>query len=422
MSFPGLWRVQGHDWAAESHANLEFRLPCLRRVARKMQVVQAVSGTFHHFDLARELEARGHLKRIYSTFPRARLRREGVPRERVRTFPWIHAAWLLAHRYGMMPRGVSAEIARANIALFDSWVSRHLEECDAFVAISGSGLKSGGTAQRRGAKYVCDRGSSHIRYQKAILDEEYGRWGFRGENVHAYAVEREEAEYAQADAITVPSEFARRTFAEMGVSAGKVRKIPYGVRLDRFKRTGEPPGDSFDVLFAGTVSLRKGVPYLLDAFAQFKHPLKRLRLAGPMEPEMRSLLSRFDLTNVDVLGRVAQDELARWMSRSHVMVLPSIEEGLALVQGQALACGCPLISSVNSGGEDLFRDGVEGFLVPIRSPEAICERLTQLADDRALRQRMSEAALKRVQHLGGWSEYGRQYADFLKELTVASLD
>ena len=66
-----------------------------------------------------------------------------------------------------------------------------------------------------------------------------------------------------------------------------------------------------------------------------------------------------------------QDRLAAIMSSSHVMILPSIEEGLALVQAQAMACGCPLISSTNTGGEDLFSDGVEGFVVPIRSPEAI---------------------------------------------------
>ena len=95
------------------------------------------------------------------------------------------------------------------------------------------------------------------------------------------------------------------------------------------------------------------------------------------------------------------------------MVLPSIEEGLALVQAQAMACGCPLISSVNTGGEDLFQDGVEGFLVPIRSPEAIHDRLAQLADDPLLQQRMSAAALLRVQSLGGWADYGEKYTAFL---------
>jgi alpha-maltose-1-phosphate synthase len=381
-----------------------------------MQVVQAVCGTFTHFDLARELESMGYLKRIYSSFPWFRLKREGVSRGRVRTFPWIHTAWMASGRYITLPEALSKQIQLTNLRVFDSWLAARVDECDAFVCLSGTGIKTGSVVQQRGGKYVCDRGSSHIRYQKMILDEEYARWGLQGQT-DPRSVEHEEAEYARADAITVPSEFSRRTFVEMGVSAQKVQKFPYGVRLDRFSKTGDPRSDSFEVLFAGTVSIRKGIPYLIDAFNKFKHPMKRLRLAGPVEPQMRSLLSRFDLTNVEVLGRQTQEELARLMNASHVMVLPSIEEGLALVQGQALACGCPLISSVNSGGEDLFTDGVEGFLVPIRSPQAICERLTQLADNPDLQQRMSAAALARVRRLGGWKDYGRRYAEFLQGLT-----
>lgn len=381
-----------------------------------LQVIQAVTGTFWHFDLARELESRGYLKRIYSSFPWARLRREGVPRERVRTFPWIHGPWMLAHRYAKVPQRLSSEIALANIRLFDRWVVKNLEACDIFVALSGSGLKAGRLAQSRGAKYVCDRGSSHIRYQKMIVEEEYARWGFAGSRVDPRAIEREEAEYAQADAIAVPSEFARRSFVEMGVEAEKVRKIPYGVRLDRFSKTGDKSSGSFDVLFAGTVSIRKGIPYLLEGFAKFKHPLKRLRLAGPVEPEMRSLLGRFDLSGVELLGRLSPDDMARWMNASHVMVLPSVEDGFGLVMAQAMACGTVVVASENTGGPDLFTDGVEGFVVPIRSPEAICERLTRLANDPDLRERMSEAALMRVQRLGGWNAYGASCSKFLAEL------
>jgi len=75
-----------------------------------------------------------------------------------------------------------------------------------------------------------------------------------------------------------------------------------------------------------------------------------------------------------------------------------------------------LISSFHTGGEDLFQDGVEGFLVPIRSPEAIHDRLAQLAGDPHLQARMGAAALARVQSLGGWSDYGERYSAFLKEL------
>lgn len=304
-----------------------------------------------------------------------------------------------------------------NACTFDAWVARHIEDCDALVALSGAGLKTGQVVQGRGGKHVCDRGSSHIRYQREILNEEYARWGFTGDRVDARVVAREEAEYAQADAITVPSEFARRSFVEMGVRGEKVKTIPYGVRLERFRKDGKPGSETFTVLFAGTVSIRKGIPYLLDAFAQFKYPSKRLLLAGPVETEIRSLLARYDLTGVELLGRLPQMDLARWMNASHVMVLPSIEDGFGLVMAQAMACGTPVIASENTGGPDLFTHGKEGFVIPIRSPEAITHCLTQLADDPDLQQRMSGAALERVQALGGWGDYGQRHGIFLRELT-----
>jgi starch synthase len=389
--------------------------------APRLEVIQAVVGAFWHFDLAREMERRGHLKCIYSTFPWARLRREAVSREKVRTFPWIHTPQFVLTSHGLIPPSLNRQITWATRRTFDAWVARTLPRCDAFIAISGSGLRAGRKAQAMGARYFCDRGSSHIRYQDGIMREEYAIWGTEiGIVADPRMIAREEAEYERADAVTVPSEFVRRSFLEMGVPADKVQKIPYGVWLERFRRTGEPPADRFEVLFVGGVSLRKGVPYLLQAFAKLRHSHKRLRIVGAMNPELQALLPKLPLEDVEFLGALPQSQLAAIMSSSHVMVLPSIEEGLALVQGQALACGCPLISSYNTGGEDLFSDGVEGFLVPIRSPEAITEKLQLLADDPALQQRMSEAALRRVRQIGGWKEYGDAWVRLLAKPRATS--
>lgn len=83
-------------------------------------------------------------------------------------------------------------------------------------------------------------------------------------------------------------------------------------------------------------------------------------------------------------------------------------KGLATVQGQAMACGLPVIATTNTGGEDLFTDGVEGFVVPIRSPEAIREKVLYLYEHPEVREEMSRAALQRVQQLGGWNDYGER--------------
>lgn len=386
-----------------------------------MRIVQTVFGVFHHFELARQLHQRGHLQKVYSTWPWIRLKREGLPPDLVQTFPWFHTTEMLMHRIGLRQPYLLDQISYANAIAFDRWVSRKLKESDppdALIAISGSSLKAGQELQARGGRFICDRGSSHQRYQQQIVSEEYRRWGVERPVNDIRDIVREEKIYAVADAITVPSRFAARSFVEMGLAAEKVHVIPYGVRLDKFTRTVVPSPDTFEVLFAGTVSLRKGFPYLLEAFDKLKHPAKRLRVAGTIHPNMRSVLQRLPKSQVEFLGHVSQERLAELMSRSHVLALPSIEEGLALVQGQALACGCPVLTSTNSGGEDLFTDGVEGFIVPVRDVQALLDKMQLLADDRQLQSRLSEAALQRVRLLDGWDDYGDRWIQLLQQLTA----
>jgi glycosyltransferase involved in cell wall biosynthesis len=382
-----------------------------------MRVTQAVFGVFHHFELAHQLHRRNHLLRIYSTWPWARLKREGLPRPLVRTFPVLHTADYLLRRTPLYTPALDGLFNQWNSAAFDAWLRRRIEPCDALIAISGAGLTSGPLVQSRGGKFLCDRGSTHQRYQDQVIAEEHRRWNLPYTPPPTHILRREETIYALADAITVPSTVARRSFLQMGVPAEKIYVIPYGVRLDRFTPTTPPPVDSFHVLFAGQISLRKGIPYLLEAFARLRHPHKHLTLVGAVQDDIRPLLATLPTQDVTFTGNLPQPQLAALMSRSHVLALPSVEEGLALVQGQAMACGCPVIATIATGAEDLFTHSVEGFILPDRDTAALTARLQQLADDPALRARMSAAALARVRHLGGWDHYGAQWDTLLHTLT-----
>jgi len=387
-----------------------------------MQVIQAVYGVFHHFELAHQLHRRNHLRRIYSTWPWARLKREGLPRELVRTFPLIHTTDYLLRRSRFYSPALDARFNEWNSLSFDAWTRRVIEPCDAFIAISGAGQTTGPKVQAAGGKFICDRGSTHQRFQDEVLAEEYRRWNVPYIQPAAHILKREEAIYASADTITVPSTVARRSFLSKGFAPDKVQVIPYGVRLDKFVPTEPPRADSFEVLFAGQISLRKGIPYLLEAFAQLRHPKKQLTLVGGVQDDMRDLLTKLPTEHVTFTGTIPQTELAARMSRSHILALPSVEEGLALVQGQAMACGCPVVATTATGAEDLFNDGTEGFIVSDRDTTALCDRLQRLADDPDLRARMSAAGLQRVKALGGWDDYGDQWDRLLHTLTGKPMD
>ena len=381
-----------------------------------MRITQATFGVFHSFDLARELHRRHLLDTIYSTWPWARLQREGLPRARVKSFPWVHTPEFLLRRAGLLPPWLEDPMGYFNALSFDEYTARRIGDCDALIALAGAALKTGRLVQRRGGKFICDRGSSHARYQERVVGEEQRRWGVKTRANDLRDTLREEEIYTVADAITVPSTFARRSFLEEGVPASKVHVIPYGVRLESFKKTVDPDPARFEVLFVGSGILRKGLPYLLQAFAKFQHPAKRLRVIGALPSWSKGVLDRLPQEGVEYLGTLPQHQLPAIMSSSHVLVLPSIEDGFGMVIGQAMACGCPVIGSTNTGAEDILTEGVDGFIVPIRDPEAIAVRLQQLAEDSNLRDTMSEAALQRVRTLGGWNSYGDQWESLLTAL------
>lgn len=384
-----------------------------------MKATIVVNGRFHLFHLARQLEKRGLLERVYTGYPRFKLQDEtGIPPEKITTFPFLHAPYMGGLRFGLAsaaPRLKQKWLHLSHLAL-DSYVSHQIRKPTVVIGLSSGALRTGQKAKALGGAYVCDRGSSHIRFQETILREEYRRWGLEFSGILPRVVTREEQEYIHADAITVPSDFCVDSFVQEGVPKDKLDLVPYGARLDRFRRVEEPPADEFRVIWVGAISLRKAFLDALHAFQKLAAPRRKFIVVGMMEPAVKKLLATENLDGVQFIGHLPNRELPRILSSSHAFVLPSIEEGLAVVMGEALACGCPVIASENTGARNLFTDGVEGFIVPIRSSESICQRLSLLVSDMNLRRRMSDAALERVSKLGGWDAYGDKYAHLLEVL------
>jgi glycosyltransferase involved in cell wall biosynthesis len=373
-----------------------------------MRIALSTLGKFHTFDLARELYARGALMAIFTGYPRFQLRNEGLPQDLIHTLPWIQSSYMAFPWKHHLSYSTIQQWEYLSAISFGAYVARNLPECDLYVGLTGSALPAGKKVHERGGRYICDRGSSHIRVQDLLLREEHDRWDMPIPGIDPRTIDREEAEYAEADRITVPSSFAYRSFVEQGIPAEKLRLLPYGVSVSRFQPVAEPAVGRFDILFVGSMSLRKGVQYLVHAYQKVSHPGKSLTFVGAPSQKLITLLKIRGLwpSDVRVLGHMPQTDLKKVMSRSHVLVLPSIEDGFGLVMAQAMACGCPVIASCNTGGEDLFSDGREGYIVPICDVDSLADRLQKLADYPNERAVMGQLALERVQSMGGWRKYG----------------
>lgn len=379
------------------------------------KVTIVASGRFHCFDLAEQLQAADRLAAIYTGYPLFKLRNTAVERRFIRSIPWLLTPYMAIGGWRAIPRGLIAELEWYAKVIVERAARRTLPDCDLVIALSGIGLSVGREIQKRGGRYVCDRGSTHILTQETLLAEEYASLGLPWTGIEKRVIDKELAEYQAADAITLPSRFTIRSFTEQGVPADKLKLVPYGVNLERYRRSA-PRADQFRILFAGQLSVRKGLHHLLDAFPRAALPGAELILAGPHTDDTPFLLKDRDLSGVTVLGSLDRERLVEEMSRASVMVLPSIEDGFGLVLAQAMACGCPVIGSTHTGVEDLVTEGREGYVIPPRDPETLAARLTTLYRDRALVEAMEEAALLKVASLGGWDRYGQVMMAVFDEL------
>lgn len=368
-----------------------------------MRIALLTSGRFHICDLARELDSLGHDVAFYSLVPPWRTRKFGLPNKCNRWLAPYVAPLYVAARAAKR----TAFEARANellIEALDRVASTLISRCDVFIGVSGMCLHSIQAVRRRyKASIFVERGSRHIVSQKEILENIPGK-KVSAVYVSEWSVRRETAEYELADTIVVPAKHVVESFTERGVPGSRIFRNPYGVDLDMFPATPAPSQARPQILMAGTWSLRKGCDVLADAWRSLGE-VGLIHVGAvddaPLPPE----------PNFSHYSPVEQCHLTGFYSRSHVFGLASREEGLALVQAQALASGLPVVCTDRTGGEDLREYLQNPDLVSVVAsddPTALASAL-QIALDKARSMKGLRDLLGPGRPALSWKAYGMRY-------------
>lgn len=399
------------------------------------QVSIVVGGRWHAFDLARGLARRGALHRLVTNYPWFKVQKWGLPRENVVTLPGSRVLDYFIQRFVSIRH--RARFQFLTHTWFANEASRWLEGAEIVDGVSSFSLPSIRVCRRRGVPFVLQRLSSHMNVQCEILSAEQRLLGLKGDMTHPKVVAMELAEYAEADRIVVPSRFAKKTFIAQGVASSRIWCNPFGVNLAMFRPDAVfEKAERFTVIYTGSLTFRKGIHYLVEGFRTAGVPGARLLLIGGPSSETDQLIQSAP-PGLERLGHVPQPELVKYYRQAHVFVIASIEEGLAMVQAQALACGLPLVCTSNTGGEDLLemidagRAPIEesggirrysaGFVVPPRDPKALAACLQRLAADPELRAAQSHTALRIHKSSLDWQDYAdRSLESYLKIVTKES--
>ena len=383
-----------------------------------MKVVYTAPNRAHHYRYALALHTSGSLHAFVSGFPRlsprAKLPQLAGKLYRADFFQSVYIASLRIKT----PALISNYLAYLSKIEQDYACKRFVANCDIFLFYSGSGLNSTRYGKLKGAINIVEAVNSHVEYQEELLKEEHESLGLPWQPFPEYEKRRRMQEYEEADYILLPSEFVRNSFLVKGFPKEKLLKVPYGfdrIHSSKAKPVNQSPDEHFTVLYVGSLSVRKGIRYLVEAFAKLQHPKKKLVLVGPDAAD--NALKGISLTpDIVLTGALKGDQLVNEYQTASVFCLPSIEEGLALVLGEALSFGLPLIATINTGVEDIIVDGQEGYVVPIRDIEAIFHKLQLLADNPDVLAQMSTNSYLKSANLDGWQQTGINLVNTLQNI------
>lgn len=229
-------------------------------------------------------------------------------------------------------------------------------------------------AKARGWRTVLgqiDPGPEEERIVREELEKQ-GRYQSSWEPAPEGYWERWRRETELADRIVVNSEWSKECLLKEGIAAEKLSVIPlvYGDGDLSPPRKAAPNDRSLRVLFLGQVNLRKGIARLLAAMEQLQDEAVELTLVGPSELPGEAWAH---LKNVNYRGAVPRSEVGALYRDADIFILPTLSDGYALTQLEALANGLPVIASRHCG--DVVREGVNGWILPDLKPETIARVL-----------------------------------------------
>jgi glycosyltransferase involved in cell wall biosynthesis len=217
-----------------------------------------------------------------------------------------------------------------------------------------------------------------------------------------------------ADYAICPSEWVRDDLVRnFGFPSEHTTIVPYGINPNLFSVRNEPIRGR--ILFAGTADLRKGIHYLAMAAEKLIEQglLYEFRVAGDVE---QLVANQRQCRCMKFLGRVPRLNMTGEFAAADLFVLPSLAEGSAETTYEALACGVPVVTTLEAGS--VVRDGIDGRIVPSRNPDALANAIIEIVEDRQKREQMSRAARGRARDYT-WQRYGERLLSALRHKVQA---
>ena len=208
--------------------------------------------------------------------------------------------------------------------------------------------------------------------------------------------------------------FSKRSLVWSGIAEERISVVPYGIDTVRFQPASQVHDGRFKVLFIGQRVARKGLRSLLRVWKKIRPKNAELIVAGGHQAN-EGVFGDFrgDFTDIP---RMSPDALVALYQSADVFVLPSLAEGFGHVYLESLACGTPILCTVNTGAADLVVEGVNGWVIPSGCADALESRLAWILEHRNDVRAMRSAARASVEPYT-WTRFRASVRQYARECT-----
>lgn len=322
-----------------------------------------------------------------------------LPREKVHAFNFLGLRSRLAYRRAKQMSNEHLYQAFMNYGrAFCQAVNRlPARGHNAFLGFTCGALETLEVARNCGNLAVIDQ--IHAGKREAILVQEereaWPGWDRRTDPKPEAYYRRLEAEWHTAHLVVVNSSFAKNALVSQGIEPGKIAVIPQAFNVEQYgsiRDNWAKKDRGLRVIFLSSVSLLKGIQYLMQTARLMAREPVKFWVVGSVS--INHDLIREAPANMQFVGKVNPQRVNEWLDRSHVFVFPTISDGFGRVQLEAMARGLPVIATRNCG--EVVTPGEDGFVVPIRDPQAIQAAIHQILDRPDLLPYLSQNALRKV--------------------------
>jgi glycosyltransferase involved in cell wall biosynthesis len=271
-------------------------------------------------------------------------------------------------------------------------------------------------------KRILDVSSATHAYMKMIYEEDMKRCPDFAGSLRKSAdyfwdeetLKRYEKEIKLTHHFLVPSKFVQKSLEYHGISPEKIHLCPYGVDTSKFVgKQVEKTSSKLRCVYVGGLTQRKGIYYLLEAFTNYRKDDVSLTLVGNYDNSdgaFDNYLDKYDFT-----GFVTHEKVAEILSKSNLMVFPSLSEGLSLSVMEAMGSGIPVICSENAGYSGIIKDEYNGFLIPVGDIEKIREKVDWFLNHKDQLPRIRENARNTALQFT-WERYNERVADIINNI------